>query len=770
MKTTHRKWLMATSAAVGACALALGGAALPAAAEDTPKVETLTAGADKYEVAAATTDRTVKEIKKAELAGTILVSDHGFVVEVDAAFDGTALSTLALPLAPEGAAIPGSPAAGSRPDAPVTVYLDFDGETLTGRGWNEEAKSASLAFVAQAKADAAYRQQVWSAVAEDYAPFNVNVTTTRPSDAKLYKTSADDAEYGSHVIITDSYDEVFADAAGTSGLAFVGGTGSDFLTGALVFTTGMSADGNPADATAKDVADTATHESGHNFGLSHDSIAGEGSGYYMPTDGVWGPVMGSTFYVPVTQWSNGDYAGASNTQDDLAVITDRSAAGFVYLGATVNGEPFAGGQVCVISGDPTKPKPGDQFQVVVDGECGPLLELHFSFTDRADAAADVIGNTAQTAANLDNDGTFAGAGVIENRNDVDVFSVLTAGGAFTATVDVADFSPNLDTRLTLTDASGAVLATNDAQTTRTSIEVAAGLGATVSVADVPAGTYYLTVDGVGSGSGAGATPGNAGGYSDYASLGNYTLSGTAAEFATEELVIETPANGTEVTGGSTVTVTGTATPNATVTLSVAAASDVTATADATGAWSADIVANEHGNTDVVATQVLDSIAIPGSATVTVTAPVAAPVVTTPADGASTDDATPAISGTGIPGATVTVTVSNGAGVSVTASAVVDANGNWTLTLGQLPAGAYVIDANQAINAVTSAGAAAVDFTITAAPAGPNGSGGASDGDLATTGADMNAVTMSLLLAGVLLAAGAAVVFGIRARRTATVES
>jgi len=778
VKTTNRKWLMATSAAVGACALALGGAALPAAAEDSSEVGTLTSAADKYEIAAASTARSVTEVKQAETRGELLISDRGSVVEVDKAFDGGQLSTLALPAAPEAAAVPGSPDGGSRPDAPVTVYLDFDGETLTGVEWNDVSHRDSLKFVAQAKADAEYKEQVWSAVAEDYAPFNVNVTTKKPSDDKLYKTSQDDNEYGSHVIITDSYDEVLPEAGGTSGLAFIGGTGSDYATGALVFTKGTTADGNVASATAKDVADTATHESGHNFGLEHDSIEGESSGYYTPTDGVWGTIMGSTYYVPLTQWSNGDYAGANNKQDDLGTITDRKAATYDIVSVTVDGQPYEGPVCPVGDADPNSPEPGDQFYVPnANNECdgsGAPVVVTWTYFDRADFAADQVGDDAASAKALDNDGSFEAPGVIERRKDVDVFSVVTAGGPFTASVKVADFSPNLDAKLTLTDASGKVLAENDAPTTRTSIEVAAGLGAAVT-ADVEPGVYYLTVDGVGAGDPSKATVSNAGGYSDYASLGNYTLSGKAAEFVTEPIVIDSPADGEEVVGGEDLDVTGSATPNATVTLTVGGAT-VTAEADASGAWAATVTPNEYGNTEIVASQKVASIDIPGTDSVTVTAPVDAPVIKAPADESSSENPTPAVSGTGIAGATVTVTVSNGAGVSVTASAVVDADGNWALTLGQLPAGTYTIEATQAINGVTSDGAEAVSFTITAAPTPtptPTATGGTStgtDGDLATTGGDMGGVTISLLVAGVLLAAGASVAFGARARRKATLES
>lgn len=771
MKTTHRKWLIATSASVGACALALGGAALPAAAEDAPEGTISQLGtADKYEVAAANSGSTITELKKAEFAGDIKVSDNGFVLAIDDARESAPLSTLRLPAAPVGAAVPGDPSTGSRPGAPVTLYLDFDGETLENTEWNFDSGIASLDFAPAAVATSAFQADVWAAVAEDYAPFNVNVTTSRPSDDKLYKTSSDDNEYGVHVIITDSFTDVLPAAADSSGLAWIGGAASDFQTGALVFTYGATG-GNPSAATAKDIADIASHEAGHNFGLEHDGIAGEPSEYYSPTAGVWGPIMGSTYYVPLTQWSNGDYAGSTNQQDDLAVITDRSTAGYRFLYGTVDGVIYEGNQVCVISGDPQNPQPGDQFQAVVDGQCGPTLELRFTYTDRADRAADQVGDDAANATSIANDGTFSAAGVIETRTDVDVYSVITAGGPFTAEVEVADVGPNLDAKLTLTDAAGTVIDENDEPTTRTSFEAAAGLGASVQAADLAPGVYYLTVDGVGSGSGAGATTTNSGGYSDYGSLGNYTLSGTAAEFVSEPIVINTPTDGAEVTGGSDLDVTGTATPGATVTLTVGGAVVGTTVATDAGAWEATVTANEFGNTEIMASQTITGIDVPGTATVTVTAPVAAPAVTSPAAGSSTDDATPDVAGTGIPGATVTITVSNGAGVSVTASAVVDASGNWTLTLGTLPAGAYTVEATQAINGVTSAAAETVAFTITEATStGGNNTSTTPDGNLATTGGDLGTVTMSLLVAGVLLAAGASVAFGIRARRTASVES
>lgn len=781
MRSQHRRWLTTAAATVGACALTLGGAVLPAAAEDTSsEATTINAGVDKYELAAANSASTVEDVKRLEASGSIAVSDNGFVLHIDDAQDGAPISMRNLRAAPSGAAIPGDPAGGSRPGAPVTVYLDFDGEVLEGTNWNLLAENPSLNFVAAASADGGFRAQVWAAVAEDFAPFNVNVTTTRPSDAALYKTSADDNEYASHVIITDSYDEVLPAAANTSGLAWGGGAGSDFLTGALVFTNGVGG-GNTAAASAKSVADTASHEAAHNFGLEHDGIADSPTGeYYYPTAGVWGPIMGATYDVPLSQWSNGSYAGATNDQDDLATITDRGAARAIFTGATTpDGTPYTGSVCAVPPADPNNPQPGDEFYVpngnVCDGT-GAVLTLSFTYTDRADAASDTVGNTIADASTLDNAaGTFAGAGVILNAADVDVFRVTTNGGPLTATVEVADIAPNLDAKLTLTNAAGDVLVENDPASSAVSADVAAGLNASVTT-EVAKGTYYLWVDGVGAGDPTTATPANANGYTDYGSLGNYTITGAAVPgIAEQPIVIETPADGATVAGGSDVAVTGTATPEATVELSIAGTVVDSVTVDGDGAWTANATANAYGNTVITASQTVDGAPVPETDSVTVTAPVTAPVIVAPAADSTTEDSTPTISGTGIAGATVTVAVVHADGTTVFATTTVDADGAWELAVpSELANGTYAVSANQAINDVTSSTTSPISFTVSAATTGGGGDDGTGTGtgddDLATTGGDFSGMLFTALAASVLVIGGGAAAFGLRQRRKQLQES
>ena len=87
---------------------------------------------------------------------------------------------------------------------------------------------------------------------------------------------------------------------------------------------------------------------------------------------------------------------------------------------------------------------------------------------------------------------------------------MTGAGAITLNVTSPSPSPNLDIKAELHDALGVVVASADPTTS---------LNATISYTAPAPGTYTLIVDGVGKGD-------LATGYSDYASLGEYTISGT----------------------------------------------------------------------------------------------------------------------------------------------------------------------------------------------------------------------------------------------------
>lgn len=124
-------------------------------------------------------------------------------------------------------------------------------------------------------------------------------------------------------------------------------------------------------------------------------------------------------------------------------------------------------------------------------------------------AADDHGNSVATATSLGGGPSVAALGVVETRSDVDVFRFDTGAGAVSFGVSGTSPQPNVDARLDLLNSAGSVLASNDAS----------GLNASIA-ATLAAGTYYLRIDGVAFGDPVST------GYSDYSSIGEYTLTGT----------------------------------------------------------------------------------------------------------------------------------------------------------------------------------------------------------------------------------------------------
>jgi large repetitive protein len=141
--------------------------------------------------------------------------------------------------------------------------------------------------------------------------------------------------------------------------------------------------------------------------------------------------------------------------------------------------------------------------------------------------------------------------------------------------------------------------------------------------------------------------------------------------------VDSPADGA-VLGDTTPTFSGTGTPGAAISLLL---DGTTATnvvpVDPDGDWSyTPVTPLGQGPHTVSATQTLNGATSPESAEIDFTlsdsqAP-AAPVINAPADGSSTNDNTPAVTGTGEPGATVTVRVDG----DVVGTPTVDGNGNW----------------------------------------------------------------------------------------------
>jgi hypothetical protein len=189
---------------------------------------------------------------------------------------------------------------------------------------------------------------------------------------------------------------------------------------------------NLADGYWKFVAEAASHEAGHAFGLEHISLYGGGGGlieeYYAgPGDGR-GPIMGDSYDAVRGIWWAGPSTSAYTFQDDMNTIA----------------------------------RPANRF--------GYRPDEH--------------GNSTATATPLVANGSSVSAyGVIMIMADVDYFRFTTGTGQVSFSAIVPPGFNNLDSRLELRDAAGTLI---------TSAAPTDSFNSTI-IATLSAGTYYVVV-------------------------------------------------------------------------------------------------------------------------------------------------------------------------------------------------------------------------------------------------------------------------------------
>lgn len=208
-----------------------------------------------------------------------------------------------------------APTLSSYPTATATLYLDFDGHDVNSSMWNYGTPFSCLpAAMTDAQITEAFNR-----VAEDFRPFNINVTTD------LAKFLAAPFAQRMRVIVTPTS----AWYAGVAGIAYVTSFTWGDDTPAFVFSDRLGND-------AKKVAEAISHESGHTLGLYHQSSwsgsctlvsayhSGVGTG-----ETSWGPIMGNVASRNTTQWNFGATPNGCNyTQDNLKVITANNGFGY----------------------------------------------------------------------------------------------------------------------------------------------------------------------------------------------------------------------------------------------------------------------------------------------------------------------------------------------------------------------------------------------------------------------------------------------------------
>lgn len=345
----------------------------------------------------------------------------------------------------------------SKPDSKYVIYIDLDGETSTSPFWNKGQTIVAQPLATYTDTDV---ELIWEVAAQDYLPYDVNVTTDRAvfDAANKYQRKM--------CIVTKT---TTAGQPGIGGIAKIGSFSDGIGDPCWVYNPGPKVTG-----------ETVSHEVGHTVDLNHD---GKGSLAYYQGHNNWAPIMGAAYSTSTVtldnpnvmgQWSAGEYSGATNTsEDDVVIIGTHNGFGF---------------------------------------------------------RADEVGDTYTAAGNLvkETDGSVLGEknqGIIGRRKDLDVYKFTCGAGDVTLTVapyyKTPDLNkhPNLNVKLRLLNSTGTELVVAD-PVPPTAANTFAAMAATITKTGLAAGTYYLEIDGVGNGTNAST------GYTDYASIGGYNISGT----------------------------------------------------------------------------------------------------------------------------------------------------------------------------------------------------------------------------------------------------
>jgi hypothetical protein len=341
----------------------------------------------------------------------------------------------------------------SNASANHTIYLDFDGHITEGTWWNKNYGNSLVTpaydtdgnpfSFSNTELQTIWR--IWQRVAEDFSPFNVNVTTQEPSSDRLIKKGGNDLEWGIRVVIGGSASDWYSPSG--AGVAYVNSFNWNTDTPAFVF------ENNLGNGNEKYTAEAISHEVGHTLGLYHDGTSnaeyywGHGSG-----ETGWASIMGSGYYRELTQWSRGEYNDANNQQDDLDIITGQNGFGY-----------------------------------------------------RADDYPDTLTNASALFMKGNQVETY---GIIERNTDYDWFRFTTKTGKIDLKINAFDRGPNLDILAELYNSSGQLVQSSNPIDS---------LSASFSM-NLSAGEYFLSVTGTGQGS-------LATGYSDYGSLGQYSITG-----------------------------------------------------------------------------------------------------------------------------------------------------------------------------------------------------------------------------------------------------
>ncbi|RYY60901.1 MAG: T9SS type A sorting domain-containing protein [Chitinophagaceae bacterium] len=208
------------------------------------------------------------------------------------------------------------PVLNSHPSSSAVLFLDFDGHTVNGTAWNYNGPIVC----GGSGLDQNQAKEVFHRVSEDFAPFDLNVTT----DSTVFLHAPADKRMRVIITISSSWYGV------AGGVAFVGSFNWGDDTPCFIFSALHQ-------YRVKDISEATSHEAGHTLGLFHqsnyDAACNKLSDYHWGTgtgEIGWAPIMGAGYSKNFTVWHNGANSwGCDSYQSDLEIITS-GANGFGY--------------------------------------------------------------------------------------------------------------------------------------------------------------------------------------------------------------------------------------------------------------------------------------------------------------------------------------------------------------------------------------------------------------------------------------------------------
>jgi hypothetical protein len=337
------------------------------------------------------------------------------------------------------------PVYNSLPGADAKLFLDFDGVDFGNTAWGSDGQQPGLrpAYSIDgntssfSSTELSNIYEIWSRVAEAYSPFNINVTTVNPGNYNRQESA--------HVVISGDNSWYSSSAGGVA----KGDGFASFSTPAMVRRTSWVFPGNLNNGLPKTVADAAIHEAGHMFGLEHQptfNSAGSITQEYDNGNSLRAPNMGVAYSSQRGLWAIGpDNEGSANTDaNEMSVLNSTGLF-------------------------------GNDFGLIPD-EVGTTIVTAPQINLSSTKIRGVIGNNAVGLAS----------------NDIDFYRLnLSSKSQVSINIDVAEFGPMLDTKLTLLDSLGSTFFTNDPALTTSPIS-RAGLQSSFSGL-LGAGTYYLGI-------------------------------------------------------------------------------------------------------------------------------------------------------------------------------------------------------------------------------------------------------------------------------------